>query len=819
MSKVNLLRAVTQRLNQTPVKELPQIAYFLESLVLSCADVFKSNSGLAGKDDDTSFLVHKLKARITSLLQDRSAEGRFTAVVLVKATIQVGEREILASCEPWLRGLLAILNKSDPVPSKKLCLLAITHIFSLTQHYSTLIREITTPLLPAFVTQCMNLAALHTTQGDDGPSTRPSPYLETVLQCMLHLIPHHPSTFRPFATKLCTTLVKFIGSPSNSDHLTHLAQSVFVTLHFCAPKNTGGGEWANACGAVIESIHGIADQILRAVIEDWKYSNSRGGQPLVHKIFDDVPHSKGGGPLGFPPWNGVYQGSRVLVSLLHLLRTFLVEQTSQSVDLPLGLILDLTSRLSSVRVPSDSKEKQASSRFNPEIERSEREELFAILPQIQKSTLNLLSDLVDVTGLSVLPVSHVLLDQCLWACLSERSSEDVRLAAYELLGKLIPFTGTSTTKHSFKQLLEVADLCCKDVGSKSSRKAMTDQNKAGPDANPTVNGHADSFLQNASKRRLVREPEISPIENAASVLLCQLLGHVPAQSIPHSLRAQIDRTIIVNDQKRGMLASVLNPPPMKTGKFSNPSILPFLARTSQDELEIEGLLRPRMPLISGPKMSSPGSEADSVEDIEEQHFHGSETADRLGNGTPEQSTGNQSSTQKDLLDRLEDSIEDGPGAKPKFGTPQSTTTHQAPVDRSSEAKNGSLHANGFIQGVKRDIDKINVQEGQEPTKRFRSSRLEFEPDPASPLKETAAGAFAAASVVVDPDPVISVDTGVGASIIDKGKGRATTASPKPEGLGGFGSEMVDEESGSDLPPLYLKTSSEEEDEDEDEEVV
>ncbi len=818
MNKYNSLRAVTSRLNNTPVKELPHIAYFLASSIQNCADALKSTSGpSAGKNDDLSLQVHKLKAKISSLLQDRSAEGRFTAIVLVKATVEAGGREILGSCEPWLRALLAILNKTDPVSSRRLCLLTITRIFSLTQHYPTLIREITTPLLPAFVTACMKLGALHPSPEVEVQATRPSPHLETVLHCMLHLIPDHPSTFRPFASKLHTKLVNFIGGHPRSNHITHLAQSVFVTLHFCAPKNTAGDQWHNACQAVIASIHRIADQILRVIIEDWETSDGGRRQTSLQKAFDEVPHSIDGDPLGLAPWEGVYKGSRVLVSLLHLLKKFLLEQTSRVVDLPLGLILDLTSRLLYIRVPASSKEAQMSVRFNPEVGREEREELLAILPEIHQSTLNLLSSLVEATGLSMLPASPTIIDQCLWVFGSEHSIAGIRLASYRLLDNLMPLMGPSTTKDSFKPLLGLIDCCCNDVGPKNLESEAMVQSKAGLITKPVVNGHADSFLQMSSKKITRSAPEVSALEIAASTLLCHMLEYTPAQAIPHSLRAQIDRTAILQDQKRVMLASVLNPAPKTTGKYATPSIMPFLARMSQGYLEVEGLLRPRLPVIRDVKTSPYDREVGSDQDLEIEHFNHAESTDGRSTGPPTEPTVGTAGTQNDILDRLEDSIEDGAVSASKVDTPKANTANQALVEPFSQRNDNTPQENSFSQGVKRNFSTIDVREEEESSKRFRNSELDLAPDLVAPLEETTASTstVATTTAIVDPDPVVPIEPGLGATVIDKGKGRATSTSPRPEGLDAFGEANADDdESDSDIPPLYLKTSSEEEDEDE-----
>jgi hypothetical protein len=54
--------------------------------------------------------VHKLKTQISSLLQGKTAEGRFAAVVLVKGIVEAGGWEILHDSEKWVQGLLSILT-------------------------------------------------------------------------------------------------------------------------------------------------------------------------------------------------------------------------------------------------------------------------------------------------------------------------------------------------------------------------------------------------------------------------------------------------------------------------------------------------------------------------------------------------------------------------------------------------------------------------------------------------------------------------------------------------------------------------------------
>lgn len=105
------LRAVTHRLATTPVEQLPSVAAFLATSLTDCAELLSApQAQKSGKtESDHSVQIHKLKTRLATLLQDRTIEGRWTAVVLVKATVEAGQWEILRGYEPIVRGLISIL--------------------------------------------------------------------------------------------------------------------------------------------------------------------------------------------------------------------------------------------------------------------------------------------------------------------------------------------------------------------------------------------------------------------------------------------------------------------------------------------------------------------------------------------------------------------------------------------------------------------------------------------------------------------------------------------------------------------------------------
>lgn len=113
------LRAVVQRLGSTPSSELPATVGALASSISNCRDAFQKS----GTDSaEINVLINKLKARITTLFRDRSADqykAKFSAVVLTKATIEAGGWEILNGCEAWVKELLDLVKVFEQLPKSR----------------------------------------------------------------------------------------------------------------------------------------------------------------------------------------------------------------------------------------------------------------------------------------------------------------------------------------------------------------------------------------------------------------------------------------------------------------------------------------------------------------------------------------------------------------------------------------------------------------------------------------------------------------------------------------------------------------------------
>lgn len=480
-----------------------------------------------------------------------------------------------------------------------MCIITLTRIFHLTYQYPTLVREITTPSLPGFITSALNLISIKPSPEPIRKLRANNPFLEIVLHALLELIARHPTTFRPFSAQIHSLLQAIIGStsPVFPEPVVDLAEKLFISLHNCAPKNTSGDEWKNAITLTIASIHRASDHVFRGIVEQWESVDPALRQATVPQNYSQEMSDEGPDPLGLPSWRGIHSGVDRLIALLRLLSTFLSTSTASTVTIPVGHILDLTSRLTSVIVPADGGDAQP----NLQISRDERDSLWTELPGIHAACMNLISNVASTLEIGTFAIAQTILEQATWVFHAEKFSRKVRVSTYELIRPLLSTVGPALTKQNVFSLTDVFRTCCSDLlppveDSNPSANSSTDPKAKSKAVQVTIN--ADLFL-NAGKqgRQTQQRPLFPDLRHAASELLPVILLSVPTELLAPSVRAEIDRTIILTADKNAMLASVLNPLTAVRGRGAGSSIMPFLARSHADEIEVEGLIRPRMPVI------------------------------------------------------------------------------------------------------------------------------------------------------------------------------------------------------------------------------
>ena len=394
------------------------------------------------------------------------------------------------------------------------------------------------------------------------------------------------------------------------------AQRLFVLLHCCAPKNTSGEEWRKAIRTTIADVHHTANKTFRAVIEDWEATAETACQAPESRNLGEQLSDINEDLLGLPSWQGISAGVERFCGLLALLKAFLATHTSSTISLPLGPFMDMLARIFSLVVPSKqaSTDRYGGSRLNPEIGREEREGLWAGLPHIHVAALGVLTALAVRLNGSFTPLAQGALDQITWVFAAERFNSDIRTAIYALVAKLLRLTGPSLTRSSVTALSDIIKCSCDDLlpppAATTTAVASSTSKKGNEQTRGASTIDADAFLA-SSGTKAQHDPPLGDTYSAASALLPLFLTQIAPQILSYPLRVQIDRTAVLTRHKQGMIASVLNPASSRKGSRSSKSIMPLLVRSFGTALEVEGLLRPRMPIIRVGKDID--GETDSVE--------------------------------------------------------------------------------------------------------------------------------------------------------------------------------------------------------------
>jgi pre-rRNA-processing protein RIX1 len=482
------------------------------------------------------------------------------------------------------------LQKPDSAAAKKLCILTLTKIYLMTHQYQTLVREITTPTLPSFVSSCLGLVSPG--RGLDAPPS----LIETVFDSFSALISRHPAIFRPSAHSIRTLTRQYLAPTLSDRRLTPLSLSrsahrLTVLIYQTTAKNLGGEEWGKGVRELVKEIHGTTDQVYRAVIEDWESATGYVSQPA------DVGEVLSGGGKSdndLPTWTGIESGMERVVGLLGLLEEHFKHPTATAVTIPLGLIVDLLTRLLSVASPVNQKSLSdfGAVRLHPGVERNEREGLWCSLPSVHVAALKVYTTLADRLQDNLTSIASSTLDQVTWVFTADCHEDTFRTNAYRLVSKLLPLIGLSLSKPSVAALIPVLHSCATEFQPRAESQLT-------PVSTMELTGKLDASvagLDSLRKDRTVLGRSEAEAFDAASELLPLLLSHITQQHLREEHRAELDSAAIISGNKEAMVASVLNPYVRKNGG-TFPSILPHLCRAFPGDETVETLLRPRAPII------------------------------------------------------------------------------------------------------------------------------------------------------------------------------------------------------------------------------
>lgn len=600
------LRVLCRKLTAASPTDLPALCPVLVGHILRCGEPLSASSEQQGKSNanEATVLVHKLKTQINTLIQGKTPQGRFAGTVLAKAVIDVGGWESLRTAEPWVRGLLSLLNKPDPYASKELAIVTLTRVYTLLQAYPTLVREIATPTVPTFATACLQLIK---PAAPGQPPKAPMNIVETATRALFALISLYPTTLRPFAGQI-RTAIRGLVAPTSSDGLVvppslrRSARQLLILLHYTAAKNGSSDEWSKLLTALLRDAHATADQIFRAIRES---RDPGSGFAATTVSFEGEPQGGGDGADELPVWSGLESGAQRLIGILETIAQVFRGPTKLPVAVPLGLVSGLVSRISVVFAPtSGAQEKDYASLINTSIGREERDELFSVLPSLHAESLELLSSIVKRLGASMVPLAPEILEDAVRMFTSDRHIPRVRKYTYVLIKSILPLVGPSFTRNTVDLIINVVRSSCQDIleasgflqlEKKDDKHAQNGtKGGAGGTKGKSAPANADLFLTNgaSSAQEAAAARKTSRLSaahlRAAEHLLAAVLAYVPPQHVKKADRTLLDRTAILSANKGAMVSSVLQPYVDQSGRYFANTI-PFLARAYPYDISMEVL--------------------------------------------------------------------------------------------------------------------------------------------------------------------------------------------------------------------------------------
>ncbi|KAG5927119.1 hypothetical protein E4U42_002568 [Claviceps africana] len=749
------LKVLCRKLASIPQPQLPHAVPSLSKHIVRCKAVLSSPQDPKPKEDgsQSAHLVHTLRTTVTSLLNGRSREARFAAVGLVKAIVDVGGWEMIRTSDPWVRGLLSIIQKGDPFPSKELAVLTLTRIYVAVQPFQTLVREIATATIPTFITACLQLIKPHGSAGASAPLST----VETICDSFSTLIPLYPATFRPSSSAI-KSAVRCYLAPTLTDgflvpqSLQRAARRLVISLPCVAAKSGGSDEWAKLVDALLRELHATADQVLRAVDESWQ-----GTSGYTRQRASPDSEAAGGSDSSdqLPPWTGLTSGLERLMAIFNYLADCLSYPTKAPVVIPVGDLVDAVSRVCLIaRLNPKAQTWEQALETNAAISREEKEELWSCMPDIHLSALALTSQLLHTFGQGMISLIPEILDHLVRVFKSGIANPDIRTMGYKLLSSIVTLVGPTMSRAAMGSIESLMAACCRDLqedagflklSAKSFAAPTADLKKKGSSNSNSNNGGGGSSLANAD---LFLQPQAHAAETsvsleahhkvAANELLTSLLSSLPQHHLKPTLRGLLDKTAILARNRDAMVASVLNPYKDQRDRVY-PSILPYLSHQYPHDQGLEILrsnLRTSSVLSNADMLASvTAAEQRSVDDnAEDADSHDEEMHDADEEPSSLESDGRQL-----LQDVLDSTVQHG---KTRTGT---EAANQPPTQSNPfEAKTPNRHSSP-------DTSLSNAAES--PTKRKHhdahvapSKRQEMAPPAvaALPLANPAAEAVEAA---------------------------------------------------------------------------
>lgn len=529
-------------------------------------------------------------------------------------------------------------QRPEPSSTKKLCIICLTRIFLLTRGNQSLVREMTTPSLPPFITACMRVLQDGKMKSSQQISAHDS-LLSTILWAFGKLIPLHPKIFKPFVDRIHSIIMPMIAAAPSSrqaessepqnkltscpEIVAQKARHVFVLLNFCGSTTSSSQDWEKSLSRVIEDTHFTAHVVFRGFAEESEMSIGNGSVTQNIAPHTGLYQSNEDKP-GRPNWIRIHAGLERLNGQILTIQTFLQYPTPVPITVPVSKIFYLIDRILSIIPPSEraSRGTDPGTPVKPELSRDEREAVWVWLPHLHVSTLALAERFVCRLDDCSISLNQQLIEMVVHVFEHEQSHIKIREAVYRILPLLLPHCASGLHRSLASPLAACLRTCCDDVVHIQTDSGHLQGYSLSNPASNEYAMHADSYFQ---KPNTSSDIGISgSLQNVAASLLSAALAYLPSTFLPFSVRSKIDRSAVLAQNEELLQTSVLNAGARK-GRKQQSSLLPLLSRHFSESRNTECLIRPRLPPIQSniADLSNSGSdeEIDADKDREENIDH------------------------------------------------------------------------------------------------------------------------------------------------------------------------------------------------------
>jgi hypothetical protein len=384
-------------------------------------------------------------------------------------------------------------------------------------------------------------------------------------------------------------------------------------------KGGDSTEWTMHIEELVKTLHSTADQVFRAVQENWESTIGYKSQPVN---VDAEPQGGSGDLDQFPRWVGVQAGGERIIGLLDFIRDYLSCRTRVAVTVPITSLVDIATRISSIKPLPLGKEKFDSGQMNPAIGREERDELWAIFPDIQVASMRMHIVLLQRLQMNYIPLAPETLDQVLRIFQSSYRLPLMRTTVFFLVKDILCLCGPTLPRHTVESLSLIIKCCCHDLlgaaGHLKKPKPQSSSASQNSQKSKTISQNADAFLPSKVQDDVVSVSLSAEHLRAAEALLTTLFNHVPQQHIPSSLRSQMLKTAILCRNRDAQVASILHPARDRSGRTPQ-AILPYLTQQFPQDESVEILRFNFRPVFTG--LSSDFLETDDAMAMEEDDEH------------------------------------------------------------------------------------------------------------------------------------------------------------------------------------------------------